>query len=289
MTRYADMIAEIRQLPREVALGGGFRAAYWSGPRTFDAASKRAIYAAIIEMASAVFGDDMTPYWERRSREGYLDTISKLFIIHDGAGELVGWTGYHRMRVGDETCIYTDATGVLSRARRFGLMRRILTWCFVEELARNRLRPVYWTMRTESPVVFHSFRAYFGADNVFPRLDAETPATVRELGRATAAWLKQEGKFRPATMRLEDAFDGPCPWRFGADGQPLAGGHLQSPDEALNRFVAEQLRPEDAFILIARNSLANILRLTSQALRSQLRSRLGRLRGRDAAIPPQDT
>ncbi|MEZ4449740.1 MAG: hypothetical protein R3B09_09680, partial [Nannocystaceae bacterium] len=275
MTRYDQMIAAVRVPPREVPLGGGFRAAYWGGPRTFDAESQRAIYAAIIEMASAVFGDDMTPYWRRRAEEGYLDTISKLYIVGDPAGELVGWTGYHRMRISGETCIYTDATGVLARVRRYGLMRRILTRCVLEELARNRLRPVYWTMRTESPVVMHSFRTTFGEANVFPRIDADTPLKVRELGRATAAWLKQEEKFCPASMRLEDAFDGPCPWRFGADGQPLAGSHPESSDEALDRFVAAQLRPEDAFILIARHSIANVLRLTSQALRSRLRARLG--------------
>ena len=48
------------------------------------------------------------------------------------------------------------------------------------------------------------------------------------MGEAVAAWLGQEDKYNPDTMRVENAFGGPCPWRFGPDGKPLAGAAKNS-------------------------------------------------------------
>jgi len=260
-----ELMLEAGAKPRRGRLGRGFTYVCWARPRALSDESKRALYGEIIKTASATFGDDMTPYWTRRAAGGYLEKITRVFLVMlDGSA--VGWTGYHRLKVAGETCLFIDATGVLPELQKTGVMTQVFCRLLAAEFARNRLKPLYLAMRTESPVVYNAFLKIVGEGDIHPNLVKPAPQVVEQIGRFVAGWLDQSEKFEPATLRILNAFDGPCPWRWTGNAGEEEAGHPLCDDARVNNYFLERLRPEDAFIIIARMTAAAGARLLGRAL-----------------------
>ncbi len=251
--------------PRRGRLGRGFTYVCWRRPPALSDEGKRALYGEIIKVASSTFGDDMTPYWTRRAADGYLEKITRVFLIMLD-GRVVGWTGYHRLKVAGQTCLFIDATGVLPELQKTGVMTQVFGRLLAAEFARNRLRPLYLAMRTESPVVYKAFLRIVGEADIYPNLLKPAPPVVEEIGRYIAGWLHQSEKFEPATLRILNAFDGPCPWRWTGNADEEEAGHPLCGDARVNSYFLERLRPEDAFIIIARMTASAGVKLLGRAL-----------------------
>jgi hypothetical protein len=262
--------------PRRGRLGRGFSYVCWAAPRALGENGKATLYREIIKVASATFGDDMTPYWTGRAADGYLEKITKFFFVMR-EGQVVGWTGYHRLQVEAGTCLFIDATGVLPELQQTGVMTQVISRFLASEFIRNKLKPVYIAMRTESPVVYQAFYKAVGERDIYPNLLKAPPPHVERIGRYVAGWLKQAEKFDPATLRILNAFEGPCPWRWTGNADECDAGHPVCQDVRINSYFSERLRPEDAFIVIARMSATVGARLLGRALGKNVgRRRLSR-------------
>jgi hypothetical protein len=249
-------------------LGNGFGYVCWRRPSLLSEANKEGLYQSIIGVASQTFGDDMTPYWKGRAADKYLEKVTRVFLVMD-ARQLVGWTGYHRWRVNGHTCIYIDATGMLPHLQKSGVMTQLFGSFLAYEFLRNRLRPIFIAMRSESPVVYHAFFRVVGMQNIYPNLQQRPTPEAVEIGMHVAKWLHQDEKFEPTTFRVRNAFDGPCPWRWSPTLEALKVEHPVCPDQQINSFFAEQLQPEDAFIIVAKMEASMSAKLLVRALRQK--------------------
>lgn len=250
---------------RQGRLGQGFTYVCWTDPRALSESSKEALYREIIKIASVTFGDDMTPYWTGRAADGYLEKIAKFFFIMRDE-QVVGWTGYHRLKVEGRTCLFIDATGMRPELQKTGVMTQVFSRFLASEFVRNKLKPIYVVMRTESPVVYYAFFKTVGQDNIYPNLLKAPPPVVEKIGGYIAGWLNQADKFESPTLRILNAFEGPCPWRWTGNVEEHDAGHPLCSDVQINSYFLEQLRPEDAFIIIARMSATVSVRLLGRAL-----------------------
>lgn len=255
--------------------GRGFSLATFNSPAALDQDSKSRIYDTLVQVSTRAFGADMTPYWRDRSRDGYLDQISRFFLVADAGDEISGWTGYHRFQFGVERCLYLDSTGVLPRYQASGIMSRVFKRLLATELMRNSLRPIHLSMRTESPVVYNSFFRAVGPSRIYPSPDRSIPSSAQQIGSKLAAWLGQSDKLEPGRLRVRGAYD---------NLDELYGEQPVCANERINAYFRANLRPEDAFIVIVRFDLTTVARLAAQTFASLVRARVS-AHGRATAKP----
>ncbi|HVG21885.1 MAG TPA: GNAT family N-acetyltransferase [Blastocatellia bacterium] len=261
MVQIDALIKDFQRKPVWSKLSKGFKCVYWIHPCSLSDDDKSAIYAALADVSTIAFGADMKPYWHGRSHDGYLDKITKFFLIIDPENQVVGWTGFHRFKVGETSCLFLDSTGVLPGLQKTGVMTQVLGRALASELIRNRLRPVYLSMRTENPVVYYAFFKIVGPDNIYPNLAKEAGNTVRQLGKYIAGWLKQDNKFEPETLRIRGAYD---------NLDALYGEQPLCEHEKINGFFQKHLRPEDAFIVLAKMDVFGSAKLFTRGLAYRL-------------------
>ncbi|NMO18470.1 GNAT family N-acetyltransferase [Pyxidicoccus fallax] len=277
MTSFSTLVRSFDVKPTLRALPRGYRSACWSPPASLGAAHKEAIYGALREVSTLAFGADMTPYWRDRSRDGFLDRISRFYFIHSADDRIVGWTGYHRLKLAGRACLYLDSTGVLPELQNTGIMTGLFSQFLAWEMLRSGPWGVYVSMRTENPVVYQSFYKVAGERNTHPCLTASVPPRVQEMGRQLSVWLKQSDKFEPSSLRVKGAYD---------NLDALYGELPTCDDENINRYFREHLRPVDAFLVLAKlsgpSTLLSIARRRLGAVLKKRHSRQGESRKKAA-------
>lgn len=269
MTAFSMLVQPFNVRPHILPLKRGYRAVCCAPPASLHQEHKQAIYSALTAVSTLAFGADMTPYWRDRSRQGYLDTITRFYLIFSEDDRLVGWTGYHRLKPAGQTCLYLDSTGVLPELQHTGIMTGLFGQFLLKEMLRAGPRGLYVSMRTENPVVYQSFYKVAGEQNTFPSLSAPVPDTVRQMGRQLAAWLKQGDKFDESSLRVMGAYD---------NLDALYGELPTCGDEHINQYFREHLRPVDAFLVLAKLSgPAALMTVVSKGLSAMLRGNAPRL------------
>ncbi|OJH39891.1 N-acetyltransferase [Cystobacter ferrugineus] len=263
MPSFSALVRPFNIKPTLLPLSRGYRGACWAPPFALDASHKQAIYGALREVSTLAFGADMAPYWRDRSLDGYLDKLTRFYFIHGADDRIVGWTGYHRLMLAGQTCLYLDSTGVLPELQNTGIMTGLFSQFLLVELLRAGPRDLYVAMRTENPVVYQSFYKVAGEHNTFPSLSMPVPDKVQEMGRQLAAWLKQGDKLEAPSLRVKGAYD---------NLDALYGELPTCDDDNINRYFRQHLRPVDAFLVLARLSLPGTLFfLTTRKLGRALR------------------
>ncbi|HTE54197.1 MAG TPA: GNAT family N-acetyltransferase [Kofleriaceae bacterium] len=274
MIRYSDTL-RIAPRPRDLPLGGGLRAAIWDQRRPLAPDSAELLYGVIVQVASDCFATDMSPYWQGKARNDYLERVTRFFVVGDAGDRPVGIAAYHRLTLGQRRCLYWDATAVVPDMQRSGVLKKLIAWTMIEELARNRLGEVFLTWRTESPTVYYGFRRFLEQTSLYPSMERSPPPLIREVAADVAGWLGQADKLVPDTLRIANAFDGPCPWRWTRDLEELPACHADCPDPSINEFFRRQLRPEDTFLLVSRLDLRGVGAMVGRIARSLWRRRAG--------------
>ncbi|WP_240359740.1 GNAT family N-acetyltransferase [Pyxidicoccus trucidator] len=257
LVRPFNVKATVLQLKR------GYHGACWAPPARLEPAHKQAIYDALREVSTLAFGADMTLYWRDRAAGGYLDKLTRFYFIHSEDDRVVGWTGYHRLKLAGRTCLYLDSTGVLPELQNTGIMTRLFGHFLLGELLRAGPQGLYVSMRTENPVVYQAFYKVAGERNIFPSLSVPVPDKVQEMGRQLAAWLGQSDKFDAPSLRVKGAYD---------NLDALYGELPTCDDDGINRYFRQHLRPVDAFLVLARlSNPGTLLSLAARRLGTALR------------------
>ncbi|MDC0708339.1 GNAT family N-acetyltransferase [Stigmatella sp. ncwal1] len=263
MPAFSALVRSFNAMPTSVGLKRGYLGACWAPPARLELAHKQAIYDALRAVSSLAFGADMTLYWRDRAAGGYLDKITRFYFIHSEDDRVVGWTGYHRLKLAGRTCLYLDSTGVLPELQNTGIMTKLFGQFLLGELLRAGPYGLYVSMRTENPVVYQSFYKVAGERNIFPSLSAPVPDKVQEIGRQLAAWLNQSDKFDAPSLRVAGAYD---------NLDALYGELPTCDDDAINTYFRQHLRPVDAFLVLAKlSSPGTLLSIAAKRLRTPSR------------------
>lgn len=251
MIRYSRILASAPSA-HELAVPGGLRIAMWDRERPIPVTSSALVYDAIVEVASACFGTDMQPWWDEKARAGYLQRVTRFFLVGDRHDRLVGVGGYHRLTLDARRCVYLDATALVPELQGTGVAGASLAWVLLDELGRDGNEDLFVTMRTENPVVYHLFSRVLDAGDLYPSCTTSPPDDIRGVASDVARWLGQHEKLDPDTMRIVNAFDGPCPWRWTPDMRELPACRVMCGHPAIDAMFSTHLRPEDTFLVVAR-------------------------------------
>ncbi|WP_199930948.1 hypothetical protein [Streptomyces sp. CB02923] len=238
------------ELPQR-RLKDGWSYIYWNNTAHFPQEYQDRIYSVLVEISTKAFGADMTPYWSDRKKGRFFEKISKFCLLVDPLGNISGWTGYHRRIFGNAHCLYLDSSGVLPDSQGGGLMGHIHAKMIALECLNYAPRPVYLVARTESPVVYRLLRNGCGPDNIWPAPDTAVDRQVSLIATDVAEWLGQSDKFDPGSLRILGAYD---------NLDALYGDLPSCGDPTIDAFFRTTLRPEDAYIVIARAGLPRIAR-----------------------------
>lgn len=215
--------------------------------RSLNLNVQRRIYQALVPVTTRSFSADMTPYWAQRSREGYLERLAEFVLVVDGAGAMVGWTGFHLLPFDEHTIVYLDSTGLVPEWQSRGAMRALMRRC-VADSALPRCAgglPVYLTARTESPIFYRLMQGLLPAGQLYPNGAAVLPEDIAAVGRHLADWLGQLAILDPTTLMLRGAYDAL---------DELYGELPTTGDPQLDTLFRDQLGPLDAFLLVGRAS-----------------------------------
>ncbi|MFJ3811245.1 hypothetical protein ACIPWE_33410, partial [Streptomyces sp. NPDC090073] len=268
-----EAASELPQRP----LKDGWSYIHWSDTASFTQAYQDIVFSLLVEISTKAFGADMTPYWRDRRKGRFFEKISKFCLLVDPLGNISGWTGYHRRIFGNAHCLYLDSSGVLPESQGGGLMGHIHAKMIATECLYYAPRPVYLVARTESPVVYRLLRNGCGADNIWPSPDRAADRRVELIATDAAEWLGQSDKFDPASLRVLGAYD---------NLDALYGDLPSCGDGTIDAFFRDTLRPEDAYIVIARAGLPRIARQWAKreikAVRAARSQRLPRLAAKPA-------
>lgn len=247
----AEMLDHVTPQPRRFPLGRQWSYVAWTNTAEFSTASKDVMFSCLIEISTKAFGADMTSYWADRDEGGFFERITKFCLLVDPTDTVAGWTGYHRTRFGGMPCLYLDSSGVLPELQGDGLMGRLHTRMITHECIVHAPRPVHLVTRTENPVVYRLLRDGCGADNIWPSPHAAPSPRVSAIGSDAADWLEQREKFEPATLSVRGAYD---------NLDALYGDLPSCGEAATDEFFRTSLRPEDAYIVVARITIAHAFR-----------------------------
>ncbi|HVR11758.1 MAG TPA: GNAT family N-acetyltransferase [Thermoanaerobaculia bacterium] len=248
ITELADRLSH---RPVVESLPGGFRLASWLRPSLLSAASQDDIFATLVRISTRSFGADMAPYWAGRKAGGYFQKISRFCLIIAADGTVVGWTGFHRQRFGGRHCLYLDSTGVLPEHQGSGIVSRVQSRILARELAAHAFSSLYLITRTENPVVYRMLQRAVGAERIHPSPRRPVvPEVIQRIGADTAVWLGQEDVFDPPRLKVAGAY---------SNLDALYGELPTSGDGALDAFFQGNLRPVDAFLVIADANFFRVL------------------------------
>ncbi|GAA3310365.1 hypothetical protein GCM10020295_77280 [Streptomyces cinereospinus] len=98
-------------------------------------------------------------------------------------------------------------------------------------------------------MVYRLLRNGCGAENIWPAPGTGVDRRVALIATDVAEWLGQSDKFDPDSLRILGAYD---------NLDALYGDLPSCGDPAIDTFFRETLRPEDAYIVIAKAGLPRI-------------------------------
>ncbi|MFB9463829.1 hypothetical protein [Streptomyces cinereospinus] len=243
------MLHDAASKPLQRRLKDDWSYIYWNDTALFSEEYQDTIYSLLVEISTKAFGADMTPYWHDRRKGRFFEKVSKFCLLVDPLGNISGWTGYHRRIFGNAHCLYLDSSGVLPESQGGGLMGHVHARMIASECLTYAPRPVYLVARTESPVVYRLLRNGCGAENIWPAPGTGVDRRVALIATDVAEWLGQSDKFDPDSLRILGAYD---------NLDALYGDLPSCGDPAIDTFFRETLRPEDAYIVIAKAGLPRI-------------------------------
>jgi len=248
----SNVLVTVTPSPQLSQLGRGWSYAQWaSSTAQFSRSSKDAMIACLVEVSTRAFGADMTSYWAGRDADGFFDKVTRFCLLVDPQGMVAGWTGQHRKVFDGCACLFLDSSGVIPELQGGGLMSRLHARIIVREVLARTPRPVYLVTRTENPVVYCLLRDGCGSSNIWPSPHAGPSHRASAIATAASHWLGQRDKFDPASMLVRGAYD----------NLDALYGDLPSSGEAVtDEFFQNSLRPEDAFIIVARAFIPHVVR-----------------------------
>lgn len=252
MTNLADDPPAVSQVlasganhAKHVALTGGLTAVIIRQPgHALNVSAHRRIYQALVPVTSSSFGADMTPYWEQRSREGYLERLTEFILIADPSGTFVGWTGFQVLPHNEHTSVYLDSTGMMPKWQSKGVMRELMRQHVLAAALSACMAdlPVYLAARSESPIFYRLMSSLVDRDKLFPHPTAPVPRDVGVCGQHLADWLGQRDIFDPSSLILRNAYGGTLTELYGE--LPSTG------DSDLDKLFRGKLGPLDAYLII---------------------------------------
>lgn len=246
-----SLLCGMHPAPRMNRLAGGWSYATWTNTAEFSEDTQDRLFAHLVTISSQAFGADMGPYWRDRRAGGFFGRVTRFCLLVDRGGEVVGWTGYHRLGLAGARCLYLDSSGVLPSVQGGGLIGRLQATMILRECLRCFPAPVHLLARTESPVVYRLLRNGCGPRNIWPSPYRPPSERISAIGSAAARWLDQADRFDPATLRVQGAYD---------NLEALYGDRPSCGEADLDAFFHRTLRPEDAFIVVARASVPSMSR-----------------------------
>ncbi len=254
--------SKINIVPKRQDLSNGFIRMYWESEQRFDQESEDILYATILKLASEVFGDDMSPYWNHKRSVDFLNTVSRVSIIFNATGVPIGWSGVFLKTINNQKCLYLDATGITRNHQKKSLLLKMMTKDIFDFWKKVKFRRFYLLMRSESSLIFDIVRKRAGNKKTYPLLTGEpVPRNIQLLAKEMAKILNQAEKIDLKTLVIKNAFNGPCPWRWDKDLNPLlSDGLMNSRNQDIHNFISQKLRPEDSMVIVAKVSILGIFK-----------------------------
>ena len=235
------MSAARLQTGRPIALPGANTARPLLNPLDLIAEEHEPARTALVHTSDAAFGRATAVLWERKFMADFLGGLDAFFLIEDGGGGLIGWSGYRTTTVDGDTVIYFTSTGLLPTAQGRGLVPALQRHVIDREAAQGPGRPVTTAVRTRNPHSYRLATKTFGTEPVFPGLDGTVPPQRRRLVAGIASWLGVRD-FDPVTARAPDAYQ--------VDGG-LYGNDPKTGDGAVDALFA-RLGASDALLVCGR-------------------------------------
>jgi len=205
-----------------------------------------------------VFGRDTASLWQTKFTTAFLRSLAAFFLIEDGAGDLVGWSGYRTTTIEGERVLYFTSTGLLPRAQGHGLIPALQRIVIADEAGGHPHCSVTPIVRTRNPRSYRLAAKTFG-DEITPRLDGTVPVERRLFLSRVATWLGLS-TFDPASAVVHNAYD-------VAGG--LYGDDPRTGDPAVDALF-ERLAPNDALLICAPMPTATIDRLSHHPPQARL-------------------
>src|SRR5207237_90217 len=103
-----------------VALSSAHHASTLDDPAALLARRHCALRTEMVRVSDASFGRDTASLWQTKFTTAFLRSLAAFFLIEDGAGDLVGWSGYRASTIEGERVLYFTSTGLLPRAQGHG-------------------------------------------------------------------------------------------------------------------------------------------------------------------------
>lgn len=241
-----DVLGEAGSRAEIMPMGGGLTAHVLESPgATLSRTVHNRIYDALVPVTTQSFAADMTPYWEQRSKEGYLERLAEFVLVEGPGGAMVGWTGCHILPYDDMTLVYLDSTGVVPLHQSRGVMRALMRERINDAVLPScpAGRPVYLTARSESPVFYRLMRGLLGIGTLFPDSTTPPPPDIVRCVQLLARWLGQTALLNPETLALQNAYH---------NLTALYGELPTTGDADLDTLFRERLGPLDAYLLAGR-------------------------------------
>lgn len=223
-------------------------------PGALSESQRQQLLPALIAVSSAAFGVDTEAVWRQRIEESWFERVERLFLVHDPAGQVVGWTSYRRAALDGERILYMDSTGVAPAHQRRGLIPRIQSRTILSQLAARPLRPLHVVYRTRNPVVWRGLRRRLGDDKVAPPISGGVQMWARRLAPLVDRYLAEPGELDPELLVIRGAYSERPAAVYGEEATPRTG------DPGIDQFFDRALGPEDALLVIARATLLRLAR-----------------------------
>jgi hypothetical protein len=168
---------------RQSRVRGGYEVFRIDAPAT-TAAERQTLLRPLIAASSAAFGVDTSAAWQDRLEAGWFDRITRLVLITNQRGDVVGWTSYRRVDLAGRRVLYMDTTGIVPEHQRHQLTPRIQSRLVLRTLAARPWHSLYVVYRTRNPVVWRGLRRTIGRSAVAPPLHGDPPAWARAVATA---------------------------------------------------------------------------------------------------------
>jgi hypothetical protein len=157
-------------------------------PKRLHDASIDAIYDGITRLSDRIFRPGTAGFWRDEQDSGWFAQRERFYLIGDAHDELVGWTGYFRLRLAGRTCVFYDTAALLPSVQRSQIMTRLYRRVVLHELTRSPLG--FWAVAlTQSPVVYCQLWHVMGPQHVYPSICAPTGGPPLEIARSCSEWL----------------------------------------------------------------------------------------------------
>ncbi len=246
--------------PSEVSTIAGGRSRVRGGYEVFSidapattAAQRQTLLRPLIAASSAAFGVDTSAAWQDRLEAGWFDRITRLVLITDRRGDVVGWTSYRRVDLAGRRVLYMDTTGIVPEHQRHRLIPRIQSRLVLRTLAARPWHSLYVVYRTRNPVVWRGLRRTIGRSAVAPPLHGDPPAWARAVATAVHSHLAEPGELDARTLAVRGAYARRGAALYGESETPRSG------DPDTDRYFDERLGPSDAFFIVVRATLPRVI------------------------------